>query len=300
MVRIKKKSLFILIFLVCLILTLSFTYTKYIHNSVWNYYLKTKKFYFSSDNLSINTTKNSNLNWDGSSIDVNLKNSLSNTQITGYDIEYKISCKVLGDESSYIDCYFTENDSSSYTGVLSGVEACVNSTADGIDVSNYTKKDCELSGYNWYQQSTEKKLSFNLKLNDNTKSIKDVKVELSATSISPYKLELKGVYTIHKFDTENDSIIYKLNDYSDYSNLLLSNHNNQSKCININWNSDELKIDIDKNNLINYSVDKNNYINDVEIKLESNENINIDFYKTDNSKNYTIDDFNIVEMSKCS
>ena len=52
------------VLVVVFLISRSFSYAKYASNTVWNYYLESKGFYFNTD-LSTGNTDN---NWDGSSI----------------------------------------------------------------------------------------------------------------------------------------------------------------------------------------------------------------------------------------
>ena len=62
----KKRKILIVIFLFLMIsITISLTLGKYVYNSVWNYYLTSRNFYFESDLLSIDTRNNSFLKWNG-------------------------------------------------------------------------------------------------------------------------------------------------------------------------------------------------------------------------------------------
>ena len=49
-------SIFVLVFL--LLVTDGFSYAKYVSNSVWNYYLESKDFYFTSDSLGLTSISN--------------------------------------------------------------------------------------------------------------------------------------------------------------------------------------------------------------------------------------------------
>ena len=72
----KSKKIFtIFVILIIMFATISLTLGKYIYNSVWDYYLSSKAFYFESDLLDINTKNNSLLKWDGSDINFKINNS---------------------------------------------------------------------------------------------------------------------------------------------------------------------------------------------------------------------------------
>ena len=115
----KKRIAILIVTLITIITVITMTSGKYIYNSIWNYYLKSKGFYFESDLLDIVAKNNSMLKWDGSDIYFSLKNSLNDKLISDYDISYKITCTVLGDESNYVDCLVNGTDSNVFNGNLS-------------------------------------------------------------------------------------------------------------------------------------------------------------------------------------
>ena len=65
------------------------TYARYASNSIWNYYLESKGFYFTSETLK---NKRVNNEWDGSRVYFDVRNSVNSYIATEYDIKYKITC----------------------------------------------------------------------------------------------------------------------------------------------------------------------------------------------------------------
>ena len=127
----KRYKIILIVVLIgfCLGLFLT-TLARYSSSNVWNYYLESQGFYFSSDNLS-NDQVNVDTFWDGSSVHFNLKNFSNNNLITSKDISYQVSCEVI---DSDIPCTLNGTESSTVNGVLSKSSRCVNDI-DQIDVS---------------------------------------------------------------------------------------------------------------------------------------------------------------------
>jgi len=197
---VKKRSKRIIIILVVLLIfvaTATFTLGKYAYNNAWNYYLSSKGFYFESDFLDINTKKNSLLKWDGSNINFELKNSQNDKLISEYDISYKITCEVLGEENNYINCNLNGTNTSIFSGTLATTSKCINSK-DDIDVATLSKAECEVGGYTWNEEVISKSNYFNLELSDPTKSIDEVSVKITAESLMPYHQTLTGIFNINK------------------------------------------------------------------------------------------------------
>lgn len=100
-----KKKLIILTIMSLVILLLAFSYTKasFVYNQIWNYYLNSKGFYFTSDYSVEDNIYNF---WDGSSIAFNIKNNDGDN----YDVDdlyFDVKC-IVPEGSS---CTLSKNSS---------------------------------------------------------------------------------------------------------------------------------------------------------------------------------------------
>ena len=169
----RKKLIIMFSFIgvgVCFLVT---SLARYCSSSVWNYYLESHGFYFSSDFLG-NDKRNVNTLWDGNSVHFNLKNNSNNSLITDYDIRYTITCEVLSDIPAVCKLNGTQN--SSLNGVLSHNSRCVNNV-DQVDVSSLTKTECELGGYDWQVLAVNQDVYFDVEATEDY-DIQNVEVEL--------------------------------------------------------------------------------------------------------------------------
>ena len=289
-----NKILITILLIFTFVATISLTSGKYVYNSVWNYYLKSKGFYFESDLLEINTKKNSNLRWDGDNVYFVIKNSLNNELISDYDISYSVSCVVLGEEASYIDCVLNGQGASSFNGVLSSGASCVNEK-DIEDVSLLTKSECELNGYKWSEEITSKNNYFNLVLKDPTKSIDEVSVKIVAESLTPYHKTLSGVFNLNKIEKTDVPFVMNYDNYGDYDKLSITNTTTADACFSIGFNSNDYLFDIEENKILNYNVDSNKKVNEIYVKVSKQNTDSYNFYKTNSNKEYSISDFTIEE-----
>lgn len=288
----KKKAikLVLLIIVVSFLCFYSFSFAKYVSNSIKDYYLKSKGFYFYSDYLSTEVVKNSNNNWNNDSVHFNIRNNLNEKEVTDYDINYTASCEVLGDANEKVACLMNGSATNTFIGVLSSVESCRNYTGDLVDVSLLSKTDCELNGYIFERQVITKDLYFDLSKIDSNYEIKDLVISVTVTSTSPYSKTLKGEFYIHKTDSEE--IVTSLIDKTDYQILSITNIGNINKCINLSFDSTKLQID-NIDSFSNYEYDSNNYAKKVNFNLQNNTSKNIIFYKKDKEATYSINDFTI-------
>ena len=199
----KKVTKYMLMSLIVLsgifLIIQGFTYAKYVSSSVWNYYLKSKGFYFSSPDLTSEGTKNINNNWDFESTYFKIQNSINDSLISDYDIKYKATCTIDGEEAEYSECRLNGSESNIFEGTLSNYSYCSN-MKDDKDVSLYTKEKCEVNGYAWVNQVASQDLYFDI-IETTDKEVTNLKVLIEVETTSPYKKTLKGEYIIKVINT---------------------------------------------------------------------------------------------------
>ena len=297
MKKIRKYLIIIIIILIVIfLLTKLFSFAKYVSNYTFNHYLESKGFYLSSDKLDIEPVQNVDEAYDGEPIKVVLNNSLNKETITTYDIEYKAECSVSDEYKDKVGCRFTDNNESSFEGVLSSKEVCVNNTGDGIDVSDYSKSECEINGYNFTTKVNTKDLYIDVySLNDEEYS--DVTVNVKVESISPYKKTMSGDFILHKKRSDDKEIVLKYKDADTLSNLIITNKSTTDKCLMLKWDSNDLHLDTSNIDIISSSKDSDNYINEIKFKVNGNSNINYRFYKVNFNETYDETVFSVEENS---
>lgn len=278
---------------------IQFTYAKYVYSSIWNYYLNSKGFYFSSDYLGSNTIENVNNLWNGSSVYFNVKNNLNNNVVTDYDIGYNVVCTIKGDAATHSECHLNGNSSNTQSGVLTNIQSCVNIKEDQTDVSGLNKTDCELGGYEWESQIATNELYFDVAVTDDSYQLSDVVVNIVVTSTSPYVKALSGDFTLHKITNNENKINLNFKNYSNYNRLVISNSYLESKCIRVSWDSNKMLIDSNSGQFSSYETDTNNYINAIKLNINSKESLNYIFYSRNFGVTYTVDDFSLEEISEC-
>lgn len=287
--------IFVIVQVALLLLINTFSYARYVSNSVFNYYLESKSFYFTSDYLSINTTKNVNNVWDGSSTHFSLKNSINNGAVSEIDINYTVSCSVVNLDTE-VDCFINGTHSSTYNGILSTYKSCINNSNDGVDVSSYTETECEVGGYIWKSHAMESDIYFDL-VPKNDYQISDAEVLINV-STSPYNKVLKGKYIFHKVEPIVGSINSTYENYIDYDRLNLTNTYSQNRCVSVKWNADNLRIDALSSEFSEVLTDENGYINQFKLHIDSKKSVSYRFYKTNNNI-YSVEDFVIEELDGC-
>ena len=285
----KRYKLILIVVLIgfCLGLFLT-TLARYSSSNVWNYYLESQGFYFSSDNLS-NNQVNVDTFWDGSSVHFNLKNFSNNNLITDKDITYQVSCEVIDSDET---CTLNGTDRSSVTGVLSKSSRCVNDI-DQIDVSSMNKTECEVAGYTWENISVTNDLYFDV---ESDEEITDVSVLITVNSTSPFRKTMTGVFNLNKTEAVTGNIDYNVNHYDSFDELIISNSYDTGKCVSVRFNSSKRVVDV-TNDMNILATDDNDYVNSFSFGVDSMSNEKFIFYSKDGLSNFS--DIVVTETNEC-
>ena len=115
----RTKYLLIIVILLSLvsIIPYGYSFARYVSNHAWNYYLGTKGFYFSSEQLGTTKVTNINNNWNYESTKFTLKNSENNFLVSDYDNEYTLKCTIQNQASNHSKCNLNGKDTDTFNGV---------------------------------------------------------------------------------------------------------------------------------------------------------------------------------------
>lgn len=295
-----KKYMFlgILILGAILLIINGFTYARYAANSIWNYYLKSKGFYFGSDDLSMNGTTNINNMWDGGNVYFNLTNSLNDSVATDNDITYEVTCEVEGTDAEENECSVYGSTLVSGVPTIQKIYGCKNYKDDGVDTSSLNQSTCESGGYNWKNLSVYKELYFNV-VNTVGGQTNDVAVNIIATSLTPYRKTITGRFVLHRASSNMGTVSLTYHNYTDNDRLVVTNSYNETRCVHLTWNASQLLIDVDTTNLISHSTDENGYINDIRFNLIGKDSTSYIFYKRNIQNVYDSSAFTIEDDDEC-
>lgn len=262
---------------------------RYSSSSVWNYYLESHGFYFTSDFLG-NDIKNVDTLWDGNSVHFNLRNSSNDNLITEYDIRYNVSCEVLSDIPAL--CKLNGTNSSNYTGILSSNSRCVNNI-DNVDVSLFNKTECEIKGYDYENLSVNQDLYFDI-VPESGYELSNVDVKITVNSVSPYKKSISGIFSLFKNSRDMGSISKSIIDNALYDDLILTNSYDTRKCVNVKFDSSKRIVDL-FDGMSNVLSNDSGYVKEFNISIDGMSNKKIRFYNKDFSSDYNVDDFVVTE-----
>ena len=295
----RTKCMLLLVILLSLVsvITYGYSYAKYVSNSAWNYYLETKGFYFRSEQLGTTKITNINNNWNLDSTYFTLKNSENDFLITDYDIEYTVKCTIKNDVSNYGKCTLNGTDSDTFTGVISSSSICENKI-NGIDVKDHTKEECESNGYEWKIQENYKDLYFDI-IKTGEQDINYANVLIEVTTTYPYSKTIQGEFILSNIATQESGLGIDYKEFSNYSRIIITNSYDENKCVKLNWNSDNFRIDEYEEEILSSERDDNGNINSIEFNINKKDSISYIFYKTDFGKNYDYKEFNLEETNGC-
>ena len=79
----------------------------------------------------------------------------------------------------------------------------------------------------------------------------------------------------------------------------MNNSYDENKCVKLNWNSNNLRIDDTSGKISSFKIDTNNNINEIIFNIDKKNSISYIFYKTDFSKKYDYKEFTFIESNEC-
>lgn len=297
----KKRTKYLLLLVIFLsiisIITSGYSFAKYVSNHAWNYYLGTKGFYFSSEQLGSTKITNINNNWNYEKTQFTIKNSENNFLVSDYDIEYTVKCTIQNEAAKYSKCTLNGTNSNTFNGKISSSSRCQNNI-DEFDVSSYNKEQCESNGYEWFVQENYKELYFDI-AKTTEKNLDYVSVLIEVTSTAPYSKTLLGEFNLSSGGIQESGLKIDYQEFNNYSRVIVSNSYDEKKCVKLSWNSENLRIDETSGQLSSYQYDKNNNINEIIFNINKKDSTSYIFYKTDFSKEYNNQEFILIESDNC-
>lgn len=284
----KKKQTIIIIALLLCAVSFATVFARYVTNSVNDFFLRSKEFYFYSDKLDENKAVFQVEYWSGVddyTITINMNSRKNNLEVATYDIGYDIK--------------YTCSDNA----------ICQLSKTSGI-ISKHNNSDF-----------------FNLTITPNTqlKTGDRVVVEIEATSNSNYKKTLKGRFTLvvgqenltyQITDEPNNPYLelritntlsyyiveesfgsYTANDKIDIDTYLALTEEEKAKCysslVTIKFDPNEILLDNTNENyqkatnITTKTRNTKSFIDSITLPIDAISSAHLRFYKVDTSKDYT-------------
>lgn len=289
----KKKQVVIIVAILLCLVSFVTVFGRYVTNSVNDFFLRSKEFYFYSDKLGENKTIFQIENWSGVddyTITINMNSRKNNLQVATYDIDYDItySCsenaicqlsKTEGTISKETNTDFFNLTITPNTQLETGDKVTVEIQA--IANSNYEKT---LKG------------RFTLVVGQ-----ENLTYQITDSPNNPY-MELSITNTLSYYIVQEAFGNYKANQKIDIDTYLELTDYEKAKCyssiVTIEFNPNEILLDNTNENyqkatnIITQTINGKKYIKSITLAIDAISSADLRFYKVDVTKDYTYPNLN--------
>lgn len=284
----KIKQIIIIIGILLSVGSLVIVLGRYVTNSINNFFIKSKTFYFQSDKL---TEKNPTFqveNWSGVddyTITVNMNSRKNNIEVAtmdiGYDIKYKCSSNAICQLNKESGIIKKETNTDFFNLTITPNKQL--QTGDKVIV------EIEATSNTGYEKTIKGKFVLVVGQEKITYQITDAKEK-------PY-LNLRITNTLSYYIVDQAFDGYTVNQRIDIDSYLELSDDKKSKChsaiVTISFNPNEILIDntgesyINSTNKKTVQINGGTYINEITIPIDAISSKDLRFYKVDVSQNYT-------------
>ena len=284
----KIKQIIIIIGILLCVGSLVIVLGRYVTNSINNFFIKSKTFYFQSDKL---TEKNPTFqveNWSGVddyTITVNMNSRKNNIEVAtmdiGYDIKYKCSSNAICQLNKESGIIKKETNTDFFNLTITPNKQL--QTGDKVIV------EIEATSNTGYKKTIKGKFVLVVGQEKITYQITDAKEK-------PYmNLRITNTLSYYIVDQAFDS--YTVNQRIDIDSYLELSNDKKSKChsaiVTISFDPNYILIDNTGESYINsinkktVQINGETYINEITIPIDAISSKDLRFYKADVSQNYT-------------
>lgn len=262
--RNKKINIILLIVMISVLLCIieiQTSFSKYVYNTVHNYYLQSKGFYFNSDKLSINHSEiEVENNWSGAetyTVTVNLNSKKNDLVFADTDIDYQINLT----SSDNIECSLNKNAGT----IIGSQNGGINEDYFIITINPAEGKSLVSGETAW--------------------------IEVEVTATKPYTCSLSGKLIIQ---AGAEDISYEIIDSENnpYIEVNITNSLNEAKDVTLKFDPSKLLLDMtsrfsmEATNTITANIGEYQYVKELTSKVNALETTTIKFYKVDPTQNY--------------
>lgn len=284
----RLKQLFIILILLLCSITLISTLGRYVVNSINNFFVRTKEFYFYSDKLSEDSSYYQIDNWtgvDSYTITINMNSKLNNLEAATYDINYDIEY----------------TNSENCTCQLSKTSGTISETtnADYFNLIITPNVGLNVGDKVWVKITTHSTSQYKKTLTATfvlTVGKEKISYEIVDSKSSKY-LEFNITNTLSYYTVDQAFGSYAQGDKIDVEAYKDLSDSDKEKCysalITLQFDPEEVLLDMTNTNYLNATdvkktyINGSNYINEITFKVEPISSAVVRFYKMDVSKDYT-------------
>lgn len=282
------KQLFIILILLICAITLVTTFGRYVLNSINDFFLRTKEFYFYSDKLSENSSYYQIDNWTGVdtyTITVNMNSRLNNLKAATYDIGYNISYTC----SSNITCQLSKTSGTILSTTNSDFFNLILTPNTALSVGDTVWVKIVATSTAQYKKTLQ--ATFVLRVGK-----ENISYEIVDSASSKY-FDLNITNTLSYYTVNEAFDTYAVGDKIDVDTYVNLTAANKAKCysasITISFDPSVAVLDMTNSNylkatnVVTTAINGTNYISGMTFSIDPISSTVIRFYKTDTSQNYT-------------
>lgn len=284
----KKQQILIIFILILCFIAITSTFSRYVLNSINNFFVRTKDFYFFSDKLKEQRAVYQIDNWSGVdpyTITINMNSMENSLKKVDYDVDYQIEYTCTSNATCQISK--TEGTIKSDTNTdFFNVVITPNTTMDTGDRVTVSIKAISNSKY----KKTLEGL-FTLVVGK-----EQLSYEIVDSAQSQY-LDLNITNTLSYYKVQEAFGTYKVDDKIDIDTYLALEDTDKSKCysalITLKFDPNVVLLDMTNTNYLNATnvttkeINGSNYINSLTFKVEPISSTVVRFYKVDITQDYT-------------
>ncbi len=284
----KKQQILIVLILILCFIAITSTFSRYVLNSINNFFVRTKDFYFFSDKLKEQRAVYQIDNWSGVdpyTITINMNSMENSLKKVDYDVDYQIEYICTSNATCQISK--TEGTIKSDTNTdFFNVVITPNTTMDTGDRVTVSIKAISNSKY----KKTLEGL-FTLVVGK-----EQLSYEIVDSAQSQY-LDLNITNTLSYYKVQEAFGTYKVDDKIDIDTYLALEDADKSKCysalITLKFDPNIVLLDMTNTNYLNATnvttkeINGSNYLNSLTFKVEPISSTVVRFYKVDITQDYT-------------
>lgn len=284
----KKRQAILIILIVINLISFAVIFGRYVTDTINDFFVRSKEFYFFSDKLSEDTSVFQIDNWSGVDdyvITINMNSTNNNLQVASYDVGYdiKYSC------SENAICQISKTSGIIYANTNSDYFNLTITPNQQLDAGDKVTVEIEVNSTAPYKKTLKGKFTFVVGKEKLSYQITDEKEK-------PYML-LSLTNTLTYYNVKEAFGTYSVGDKIDIDTYLALSEANQAKCysamVNIEFDPSKILFDVtgsvyaDATNVKTKTINGKTYICGFTVSVEAISSTEIKFYKVDVSQDYT-------------
>lgn len=286
--RYRIKQIFILVIILICFFTFVSTLGRYVVNSINNFFVRTKEFYFYSDKLSEKSSYYQIDNWtgvDNYTITVNMNSRLNNLKAATYDISYDVSYTC----SNNITCQLSKTSGTILKASNTDYFNLIITPNTTLNVGDTVWVKIVATSTMQYKKTLQ--ATFVLRVGK-----EKISYEIVDSESSKY-LDLNITNTLSYYTVSEAFDAYSVGDKIDVDTYVGLTMANKAKCysatITISFDPTVVVLDMTNSNYLNATnissttINEKNYVNGMTFNIDPISSTVIRFYKNDVGQNYT-------------